>query len=104
MVVGRRETSNTPDQGLYFLNNPMVMELSREFAKQLMEFSDDSMEQVQRAFLIAYGRPATTSELQAAEIFLDDLNVNGSNRQKKMETLTYLCQSIMAAAEFRIVN
>ncbi len=104
MVVGRRETSNTPDQGLYFLNNPMVMELSREFAKQLMEFSDDSMEQVQRAFLIAYGRPATTSELQAAEIFLDDLNVKGSNRQKKMETLTYLCQSIMAAAEFRIVN
>ncbi|MDG2013128.1 MAG: DUF1553 domain-containing protein, partial [Pirellulaceae bacterium] len=104
MVVGRRETSNTPDQGLYFLNNPMVVELSREFAKQLMEFSDDSMEQVQQAFLIAYGRPATTSELQAAEIFLDDLAVKGSNRQKKMETLTYLCQSIMAAAEFRIVN
>ncbi len=101
MVIGRRETSNTPDQGLYFMNNPRVLELSRGFARTLMADSDDWTEQVQQAFYRAYGRPANSPEMRAALAFFGAPNENDTDRLKK---LTYLCQSIMAAAEFRIVN
>ncbi|MGI9515893.1 MAG: DUF1553 domain-containing protein, partial [Pirellulaceae bacterium] len=104
MVVGRRETSNTPDQGLYFLNNPFVMRLSQSFAIRLMDHSDDVREQIQHAFLLAWGRDATESELDAAMNFYESFDSDGSGRERKLEKLAYLCQSLFAAAEFRIIN
>ena len=55
MVIGRRETSNTPDQGLYFLNNKFVIEQSEKFAQRLMDQHSDVEAQVRSAFLWAYG-------------------------------------------------
>ena len=104
LVIGQRETSNTPDQGLFFLNNSFVLELSNEFAKRIAEESKDSSEQVKKAFLIAYGRPATGGELESAEQFLENFSAESSGRGNQMERLTMLCQAILATAEFRIVN
>lgn len=104
MVVGQRETSNTPDQGLFFLNNPLVLELSNEFAKRIIKQSKDPSEQIRQAFLIAYGRPATAGELESAQHFLQNYSAEVSERGKQMERLAMLCQAILATAEFRIVN
>ncbi len=104
MVVGQRETSNTPDQGLFFLNNPLVLELSNEFAKRVIKQSKDPSEQIRQAFLIAYGRPATAGELESAQHFLQNYSSEVSERGKQMERLAMLCQAILATAEFRIVN
>lgn len=104
MVVGRRETSNTPDQGLYFLNNSTVLDLSRDFARRLLDVSSDPREQIAYAFLMAYGRPATETEMQAAMEFLDSFETRATGRDRRLEKLACVCQSIMATAEFRIVN
>ena len=68
-VVGKRETSNTPDQGLYFLNNEEVIRASEAFADRLIKETKDTTEQIKLAFLLAYGRDATTTELDAAKDF-----------------------------------
>ena len=104
MVVGNRETSNTPDQGLYLLNNATVIEFSKQFAARLMKAAPDTESQIKLAFLHAFGRPATDSELRAANDFLDEIETSEKGRKRRLEKMTYLCQSIMAAAEFRIVN
>jgi hypothetical protein len=104
MVVGRRETSNTPDQGLYFLNNEMVVELSRGFARQLMEASPDPEYRIQRAFLTAWGRPPTQAERQSAREYLQELDHADGTETGSLQRLALLCQSIMAAAEFRVVD
>ncbi len=104
MVVGQRESSNTPDQGLYFLNNEFVIQQSDQLAAQLVEESSNLDEQIERAFLLAYGRQATDAEMEAAREFYEDFEPTSRRGSPELQKLSSLCQAIMAAAEFRIVN
>lgn len=107
MVIGKRESSNTPDQGLYFLNNPFVLAQSDAMAQRLMEETSSLAEQVKMAFLLAYGREATRKELAAAEEFYREIQVSDSRLRREsiqMRKLSALCQGILASAEFRFLN
>ena len=109
MIVGSRETSNTPDQGLYFLNNEFVIQQSELFARRLMEEHSSVEEQVHNAFLWAYGREGTAGEMSAAKEFYDQYEVSkGRSRRDSsspaLKKLAALCQGILASAEFRILN
>lgn len=109
MVIGTRETSNTPDQGLYFLNNKFVIEQSELFARRLMAENSDLESQVRSAFLWAYGRNATEGEVSAAREFYEQFEVpNGRSRRDSssgaLKKLAALCQGILASAEFRFLN
>ncbi len=55
MVVGIRETSNTPDQGLYFLNNDFVIDRAEAMAQRLIKQSNSVSDQIAEAFMLAYG-------------------------------------------------
>ncbi|MBX3420050.1 MAG: PSD1 domain-containing protein [Pirellulaceae bacterium] len=131
MVIGQRDTSHTPAQGLYFLNNSFVIEQAQGLARRLMNESSDMQAQLKQAFLLVYGRPATGRELRVAGEFYRSfrpaessiVNVgksrgNGlrSNRRRpeepqsyqadniQFEKLTAVCQSLMATAEFRFLD
>lgn len=111
MVVGTRETSNTPDQGLYFLNNQFVVEQSEAFARRLTAESNSPSMQIKLAFLWAYGREATANELEAAQTFYKTFSVSGarSSRERSegenaLKKLSALCQGVFASAEFRFLN
>jgi hypothetical protein len=109
MVIGTRETSNTPDQGLYFLNNEFVIEQSELFARRLMAENSDVEAQVRGAFLWAYGREATNGEISAAKEFYEQFEVpNRASRRDNsspvLKKLSALCQAILASAEFRFLN
>lgn len=106
MVVGVREKSNTPDQGLYFLNNQFVLEQSDAIARRISKEASTLTEQVKLAFLLIYGRRATSGELKSVEEFYRDFEVpqrsrNGSVTQQK---LSAVCQAILGSAEFRFLN
>ena len=108
MIIGTRESSHTPDQGLYFLNNDFVIEQSQRFARRLMDEHADVESQVRGAFLWAYGREATAGELSAAREFYENFEVprglqRGGN-ESVLKKLSALCQGILASAEFRILN
>ena len=109
MVVGKRETSNTPDQGLYFLNNPFVIEQSENFAKRLIQETDGVEAQIRLAFLWAFGRDATSPEISAAMDFYQSFDVTRRFRDRNSgsvehQKLSAICQGILASAEFRILN
>ena len=107
MVVGQRESSTTPDQGLYFLNNAFVIAQSDALAKRLIQDNEQPKGQIKQAFLLAFGRPATASELRAAERFYQTFRpTTGIMRRSDdaVQKLSALCQSIFASAEFRFLN
>ncbi len=105
MVISQRETSNTPSQGLYLLNNSFVIAQSGAMAKRLIKETNNAKEQVERAFLLAYGREATQNELEAVEKFYGTFESGGfTRRTEHQKKLTVICQAILASAEFRYVN
>jgi hypothetical protein len=132
MVIGQRETSNTPDQGLFFLNNTFVIDRATAMARRITKETSNISQQIQLAFKLAYGRIATQAEQRAASEFYRSFQVNqqqpvrpfpgrrlgpgfGPGRPNgpsaaepidspEVQKLAALCQSIMASAEFRFVN
>lgn len=98
LISGVRETSNTPNQALYLLNNPLVIRLSESFAERLSREADSNKDRVELAFRLAYGRSPSSEERSACHRFLRDSGLSPK------EALEALCQSLFAAAEFRYLN
>jgi len=106
-VTGTREVSNTAEQALYMMNNPFVLELSDAFARRVMQSTKDPQGRVDRAFQLAYGRSASTDEVNVALRFLRRAKESQDQvpaDEALFKAWSQLCQSLMAAAEFRIVN
>jgi hypothetical protein len=104
MVVGKRESSNTPDQGLFFLNNPFVLEQSDAMARRLVTEEKDLPAQVALAFRLAYCREAKPAEIKAALKFVaefENAGQRGSPNEVRLRQLSFICQSIISTAEFR---
>src|SRR5262249_46571591 len=69
--TARRDSSTTPLQALFFLNDPLVQRLSRSFAGRLQRESADEAGRVDLSFRLAFGRPPSDEEMQAARAFLE---------------------------------
>jgi hypothetical protein len=124
MVVGTRESSNTANQALYMMNNPLVIEQSEAFAERVAEGNPKIAEQMESAFMLAYGRPPTAGERTAASSFFKSFSPanqyragqyragqyrSGQDRARQYlagrgETMTAFCQSLFASAEFRYID
>ncbi len=104
MVIGTRETSSTPNQALYMMNNEFVLKQSESFAKRVIEHSKSASERIDQAFLFAFGRPATASQHVAVEKFMQDYQRDSRYRDIELLTLSGLCQSLIASAEFRYID
>lgn len=84
-----RTVSTTPLQALNMLNGAFLIEQADRFAARLMrEAGDDPAAQVDRAFLLAFGRAATAHERSAA---IDLVKQHG---------LPMVCRSLYNASEF----
>jgi hypothetical protein len=99
MVVGTRESSNTPNQSLYMMNNDFVLAQSKAFASRLANEQHSLNEQIKQAFVMTYGRSPTSGERKATAQFLSSIR-----RSAGSESLALLCQSLFASAEFRYLD
>ena len=68
--TAERSTTTVPTQALFFLNDPFVHELADKFAARILAAATDNGARIDLAHRIAYGRPATPEETQAAEGYL----------------------------------
>ncbi len=100
-VTGQREASNSANQALYMMNNRFVIQQSDVFARRIAKKSSRPSEQIELAFQLAYGRPPTSGEHSAATAFVKSFSSSTSSNHK---TLSALCQSLFASAEFRFVD
>ena len=96
MVTGRRNTSTVAPQALYLMNNPFLMDQSRQAARRLRaEPGLDDGARVERAYRLALGRGPTEAERRIAGRFLAD----GSE-----ERWALLIQALFGSLDFRYVN
>jgi hypothetical protein len=66
----QRAASTTPLQALFLLNDPLVHEQSRRFAERIMKEEKDDSRRIDRAFQLAFSRPATPDEIESGRGFL----------------------------------
>jgi hypothetical protein len=74
LSTGQRTRSILPQQFLYLMNNPFVHEQAQGFAKRLIDFSSETDQRIDRAHQMAWGRPATTAELDKGKVYLENYN------------------------------
>lgn len=98
MIVGTREASNTANQALFMMNNPLTLRLSDSFADRLLDGAATTGKRVDLAFRLAYGRPPSDVERKASLRFLSESGL------PPKQALSSFCQSLFAAAEFRYLN
>jgi hypothetical protein len=67
----KRTSTNVPSQSLFLMNNSFVLEQARGMAAKLSEKFTSPEQQVEHAFLLAYGRPATDDEILASLEFYE---------------------------------
>ncbi|MBT6919342.1 MAG: DUF1553 domain-containing protein [Planctomycetaceae bacterium] len=99
-IIGQRESSHTADQALYMLNNPFVIQQSRNMAKRIGRAHTDVKDRVTMAFNLAYSRSPSSDELLETETFLS----NFLSSSESDGGLAAVCQSLFASAEFRFVD
>jgi hypothetical protein len=72
-TMGRRNVSNVPAQALTLLNDPLILEQSRQWAERILASSARSnRERLDALYLAAFARAPTQSESDACLSFLDE--------------------------------
>ncbi len=70
-TVGKRNVSNVPAQALILMNDPLVMDQAKLWAKKLLTAKSGNIEErINALYEQAFSRPATTEETVAALEFL----------------------------------
>ena len=109
LVTGERESTNVPGQALYLMNNGFVLRRGEVMAERLIKEAEKPRERLELAFKLAYGRKATTLELEQAREFLWDFTAaavkkGDERREAGYQALRAFCQALLISAEFRYLN
>jgi mono/diheme cytochrome c family protein len=110
--TGRRNVTTVAPQALALLNDPFVRARAGDFANRLLdEAGGDSARSVDRAYRLAFGRPPTDAERDAAVEFLARQGRDRSARdpnvgpaEVRRQALTDYCQVLFGLNEFVYVD
>jgi hypothetical protein len=98
----RRVETTVPQQQLFVLNSPFVIETAKAFAARVQKEASSDTERVQRAFQLAYGRPASAEESRIFEMFLQGQDAEPmANRLSRWERVA---QILIGSNEFMYVD
>jgi hypothetical protein len=98
--TGQRRLSNVPAQALYFMNNELMHAQAAALAKRLAKLSPNSAKRIQRAHLLALGRPVTEREVADAAKFITEYSAV-ADEAKAWATW---CRVLLSSNEFLYVN
>lgn len=106
LIVGERESSNTPEQALYLMNSRFILEQSDALARVLIQRNSNPIARIEQAFVAVYGRKANEGERNAALSFYRNAIKNVDDPQtdvRSFRALSQLCQALFGSAEFRYI-
>jgi hypothetical protein len=118
-TIGRRNVSNVPAQALTLMNDPLVVELARLWARRVLEPSRGVGEWGSRGvttaegrialiYLTAFARAPTPQELEAALAFIESQGAEYGLSPEKADdderVWADLCHVLINAKEFIFVN
>ena len=105
MVVGTRESSNTPNQALYLMNNPFVIAQSEAFARRVIQSKQSQCGSDPRSvFIDVLVVPRRGGEREAMAAFIQRFEPSPGAADPGIQKFSALCQSLFAAAEFRYID
>ncbi|WP_238388805.1 PSD1 and planctomycete cytochrome C domain-containing protein [Roseimaritima ulvae] len=99
-VSGIRESTSSPLQALYMLNNEFVASQAESLADRLL--NQPASERVDSAYLLLLGRHPTPTERQHARASM--VSLDNSSRLEKRERLLAYCQVLMCTTEFSQID
>ena len=91
-VAPRRAVTTTPLQALALLNNPFVLRQADHFAKRLAQEEKTANHQIIRGYFLAFGRPPSPNELNAAQAIVS------------RHGLPVFCRALFNSSEFVYVD
>ena len=97
LVTGARETTSSPIQSLFLLNNKFVQRQATELARRINGLTAD--QQIHSAYAILFARDCTAAELELGRAFLSD-----STQHASMTRLQAYCQALFCTTEFQTID
>jgi hypothetical protein len=98
----RRNETTVPQQQLFVLNSPFVIETAKALAARVQKEASSDAERVQRAFTLTYGRPASAEETRIFVSFLQGQDTEPmANRLTRWERVA---QILIGSNEFMYVD
>ena len=70
ITTGQRTQTTVPQQQLFALNSPFIVEQARLFSQRLQQELDTDLFRIRWAFELALGRPPCSDEVELAQSFL----------------------------------
>ena len=106
---GKRASTTVAPQALFLLNGQFVMAQSRAFSERVLaEAGADEDARVRRAYIHAYGRPASAVEVSAARAYVQryEAGLASETDASKRRAIAWqsFCQILFASNEFVYVN
>jgi len=115
LIVGSRNITTVPTQGLFLMNSPFMVTQSEAWAGRLATAqAEDGQdlsagERITMAYRRALGREPTTAELKRSTKFVEqgatELAAEGAEpASAEMRAWSGFCQSLMVTSEFRYID
>ena len=104
LISSDRPQTTVASQGLFLLNNVLVIRAADLLTRRLMELGTVE-ERLTQAYRLCHGRPPSPREIDQAREFLETARrqreANGqAARSDDREDWSALCQALLASAEF----
>jgi Protein of unknown function (DUF1553) len=106
MPTGSRNATVVAPQSLLMMNDELVMDAASDFAKRLIQYSDDVNQRVDRAYELALGRLPDEKERGRVLGFVQETSAQLANRGEdaQVSSWTLVCHSLLASNEFMYVR
>ena len=100
----QRHTTTVPQQALYLMNSPFVVEQAQRLAKrpEIANIADPA-ERVQRLYSLLFGRPATTEEVALGRQFVESKEPPGEG-PNKLSPWEHYVQALLMTNEFVYID
>ncbi|MEZ0267744.1 MAG: PSD1 and planctomycete cytochrome C domain-containing protein [Phycisphaerae bacterium] len=100
-TMGKRSVTNVPAQALILMNDPLVQEQAKLWAKRAIAGEANTVARVRRMYEEAYGRPATVAEVGAVVAFVER---SAEDEPDELATWANVAHVLINAKEFVFVE
>ena len=100
-----RAETTVPQQQLFVLNSPFMIEQSKAFAARVLIESADGLEdRIQHAYRLAFGRKASPGELRVGLEYLQAIDPPEQKDLNKLDRWERYAQALLASNEFLYID
>ena len=105
ITASTRAETTVPQQQLFVLNSPFMVEQSKAFAARIQKESAPALEdQIRYAYMLAFGRPVSDRELQIGLQYLQYQETEEAKAQNKLTRWERYAQALLASNEFMYLD